>query len=434
MLNRVPQGVRTGIKSLILRLRVQLLGGLLFIVVPPIMVNFDFVIDDSATRNNSILVVLLSYFIGFYALKKLTAYPGINTNFYIIPVFSSVYGLMIAALLFLRLDYSRSLLGMCFILTLIWVYLVQYIVSKLARPTIAICPTENTQTLTAIAGAKWEVLKQSQTLLTDLPKDCSAVIADFNAEMDDKWQRLLAQCALAGIPVVDYKYIRESMTGKVRINHISENTLGTLIPNIIYIKIKVLVDSIFALIALVFLMPVLAGTALAVKLSNPGPAIFRQRRIGYGGKSFICYKFRTMHHCDEKLEDDESQIRTNAMTRDNDTRITRLGGFLRKTRLDELPQVINIIKGEMSWIGPRPEAETLSSWYENKIPFYSYRHVVRPGISGWAQVNQGHVVDIDDVDQKLQYDFYYIKNFSLWLDIIILFRTIRTIFTGYGAK
>ncbi|HXG99935.1 MAG TPA: sugar transferase, partial [Sphingomicrobium sp.] len=133
----------------------------------------------------------------------------------------------------------------------------------------------------------------------------------------------------------------------------------------------------------------------------------------------------------DHARDDE---RSAAMTGDGDDRITRLGAFLRRSRIDELPQIFNILKGEMSWIGPRPEAAVLSSWYTGEIPFYRYRHVVRPGISGWAQVNQGHVAHVDEVHEKLQFDFYYIKYFSPWLDTLILFRTIKTILTGFGSR
>ena len=107
---------------------------------------------------------------------------------------------------------------------------------------------------------------------------------------------------------------------------------------------------------------------------------------------------------------------------------------MRRTRLDELPQIFNILRGEMSWIGPRPEAVSLSAWYEAEIPFYRYRHIVRPGISGWAQVNQGHVADVEDVNEKLQYDFYYIKHLSYWIDIIIVLRTVKVVLSGFGSK
>jgi lipopolysaccharide/colanic/teichoic acid biosynthesis glycosyltransferase len=139
-------------------------------------------------------------------------------------------------------------------------------------------------------------------------------------------------------------------------------------------------------------------------------------------------KFRTMRPV--SIEDE----RRAAMTGSDDERITRVGAFLRRTRIDELPQIINILKLQMSWIGPRPEAEVLSIWYTSELPFYRYRHVVKPGISGWAQVNQGHVAEVAEVHRKLQYDFYYIKYFSPWLDLLILFRTIKTVLTGFGSR
>jgi lipopolysaccharide/colanic/teichoic acid biosynthesis glycosyltransferase len=151
--------------------------------------------------------------------------------------------------------------------------------------------------------------------------------------------------------------------------------------------------------------------------------------MGYRGTPFTMFKFRTMRHAPV-----ETDARTAAMTRSDDDRITKLGRVLRHYRIDELPQVLNIIRGEMSWIGPRPEAVPLSLWYESELPFYRYRHIVRPGITGWAQVNQGHVADVDEVLWKLHYDFYYIKNFSFWLDLLIVARTIRTVLSGFGAR
>src|SRR5205085_1144961 len=120
-----------------------------------------------------------------------------------------------------------------------------------------------------------------------------------------------------------------------------------------------------------------AIVALAIRADSPGPALFRQKRVGHAGRPIVVYKFRTMHNVQE------DDARSAAMTQDNDDRITRLGHLLRKLRIDELPQIINILKWEMSWIGPRPEAQVLSLWYTSEIPFYRYRHVVKPGISGW---------------------------------------------------
>jgi lipopolysaccharide/colanic/teichoic acid biosynthesis glycosyltransferase len=172
----------------------------------------------------------------------------------------------------------------------------------------------------------------------------------------------------------------------------------------------------------------MAAVAVAIRLDSKGPALFRQKRVGHSGRLITVYKFRTMRCADVADE------RAAAMTRNDDDRVTPVGKVLRNLRIDELPQIFNILKWEMSWIGPRPEAQVLSIWYTSEIPFYRYRHVVKPGISGWAQVNQGHVAEVNEVHRKLQYDFYYIKYFSPWLDVLIFFRTIKTMLTGWGAR
>jgi lipopolysaccharide/colanic/teichoic acid biosynthesis glycosyltransferase len=121
-------------------------------------------------------------------------------------------------------------------------------------------------------------------------------------------------------------------------------------------------------------------------------------------------------------------------TLDNDQRITRIGRFLRQYRIDELPQIINILRGDMSWVGPRPEAMSLAQWYEREVPFYIYRHIVQPGITGWAQVHQGNVGAVDAAQVKLEYDFYYIKHFSYWLDVVIVIKTLNTILARSGCR
>ena len=223
--------------------------------------------------------------------------------------------------------------------------------------------------------------------------------------------------------------LSESLTGRVEVAHLSENSFGSLIPARGYFHLKSIIDFFAALLLVPILLVPMLLVALAIRLDSRGPALFRQRRLGLAGKPITIFKFRTMRV--HLTGDDE---RGAAMTDDDDHRITRLGAFLRRTRIDELPQIINILKGEMSWIGPRPEALVLSSWYTGEIPFYRYRHVVRPGISGWAQVNQGHVANVDEVHEKLQYDFFYIKYFSPWLDLLILFRTVKTMVTGFGSR
>ncbi len=280
--------------------------------------------------------------------------------------------------------------------------------------------------LEVIPGVDWQMMRRpdlSETL------GCNAVVADFAADLPPEWERFLADAALAGRMVYQVKQLSESLTGRVEVAHLSENSFGSLIPARGYFHLKSVVDFLAALALVpVILLPMLM-VAGAIKIDSRGPALFRQRRIGLAGKPITIYKFRSM-----RVHDAGEDERGAAMTDHEDDRITRLGAFLRRTRIDELPQIINILKGEMSWIGPRPEALVLSSWYTGEIPFYRYRHVVRPGISGWAQVSQGHVANVDEVNEKLQYDFFYIKYFSPWLDLLIMFRTIKTMATGFGSR
>ena len=183
-----------------------------------------------------------------------------------------------------------------------------------------------------------------------------------------------------------------------------------------------------AFMSLPLVLPVCAIISLAILLLDGRPIFFFQKRGGFRGLPFTAYKFRTM-----KSEPTREPLARNQVIH-NDPRISPLGGFLRRHRLDELPQVLNILRGEMGWIGPRPEPLELSMIYEKKLPFYRYRHAVRPGLTGWAQVNQGHVTSVSDIDEKLKYDFYYIKNVSIWLDFLIILKTFRIVLFGIGAK
>jgi exopolysaccharide biosynthesis polyprenyl glycosylphosphotransferase len=266
----------------------------------------------------------------------------------------------------------------------------------------------------------------------DIPQDRAAnIVADFRAELPPDWERLLARASLAGIPVYHYKQLTESITGQVKIEHLSENSFGSLMPNRSYTPIKRLIDLVGSIVLIALLLPVMAVLAAAIWLQDRENPFFIQTRTGLGGRPFRMYKFRSMTN---RPEANGEAARDDAITQDDDKRITRIGRFIRRYRLDELPQLFNVLKGEMSLIGPRPEANALAEWYEENLPFYSYRNIVKPGLTGWAQVNQGHVATLEDIDIKLQYDFYYIKYFSFWLDVLIVMRTFHTILTGFGSK
>jgi lipopolysaccharide/colanic/teichoic acid biosynthesis glycosyltransferase len=169
---------------------------------------------------------------------------------------------------------------------------------------------------------------------------------------------------------------------------------------------------------------ILLPIAVAIYMQDRGPIFYSQIRTGLFGEPFKIYKLRTMNHQAELNGPKWSDV--------GDNRITPIGKWLRRSRLDELPQLLNVIKGEMSLIGPRPERPELEDDLEAKIPNYRLRHLVRPGLSGWAQVNMAYVSSMEDAEVKLSYDLYYLRNYGLWLDILILIKTIKTVLKGAG--
>ncbi len=183
------------------------------------------------------------------------------------------------------------------------------------------------------------------------------------------------------------------------------------------------VDIAFVVLASALVLPILGLIALAIKIEGGGPILFCQTRVGIGGSAFKLYKFRTMR-TDTSFQD--------LYTRENDPRITRVGNFLRRFRFDELPQLWNVLRGEMSLIGPRAEWDILVNQYERAIPYYNFRHLVRPGITGMAQVFFRYGASVDDAEQKLEYDLYYVQNYSLLLDFKILLKTVYVVFSSKG--
>jgi len=412
--------------SFLIRRRFQFAGALLVGAVFPWSARW--VLPGSlfeAASVNTLIGNFVAVTLAFSTRLSIETYPGIRRSSVILPAALTGHGVVVVWFVLTRFPYDRIGLAAGFLLHVAWLYILYIRAERKVRRRIAVVPFGATERLARIETVDWHVLKRPQLRDT---RSCNAIVADFSAELPDEWEAFLADAALAGRIVYQVKQLSESLTGRVELEHLSENSFGSLVPALGYFYLKGLIDFAFALVLLPLVLPLTAVVAIAIRLDSKGPILFRQRRVGHAGRSIIVYKFRTMRLAEEKDE------RSAAMTKDGDHRITRLGQLLRKLRIDELPQIINILKWQMSWIGPRPEAQVLSRWYTSEIPFYRYRHVVKPGISGWAQVNQGHVAEVDEVHRKLQYDFYYIKYFSPWLDVLIFFRTIKTIVTGWGAR
>lgn len=431
---------RSNSRSLVHSFRVQILFTFLLGVLFPILVRFDFhlVARQTPLYLTMLIWTTLAAFGGLGLYRRVLAVPGASPGYLILPAFTTSYLVVILVLFFFRLDYSRTILALSYLLLVSWMVFTVLVLRPEKKRRFLVVPGGRVERLRDIHTASWSYLQSPDDSLSA----CDGVVVDLRIDLSDRWARFIADATLAGTPVFHVKEIEESLTGQVEIEHLSENNLGSLNPNEAYLELKIIVDWLLAAISLIVLLPVFLLVALAIKLDSPGEVMFRQSRQGYRQRPFRIYKFRTMMagpsssaaqqgDAGEQLHDAEID---RAITRPGDNRITRVGRFLRRTRLDELPQILNILRGEMSWIGPRPEATVLSAWYDAELPFYSYRHIVRPGITGWAQVNQGHVADVGDVHKKLHYDFYYIKNFSFWLDVTIFFMTIKVILSGHGSK
>ena len=404
----------------------QLLVGGVFVVLLPAWWEWGFGELSWSTLTdaqlNTLTVTLFAFVIAFVSTRRIQQYPGAQTLGYLLTTPVLVWGCGLLLLSFLRGDYSRQVLLASLVLNILWVVSSYFAGRRFRIPKFGVVPFGRVSQILKQKNAR--VYKLAEPQLNGQRYD--AVVADFRADdMPADWERFLARCTLAGVPVFHYKQLVESLTGRVQIDHLSENIFGTLQPSGLYLGFKRVVDFIMVFLLLPFLIPLLLITAIVIKLDSEGSVFYTQQRMGYRGRSFKMYKFRSMY----------SDMEGRGFTEGSeDPRITRVGAVIRKYRIDELPQVLNVLKGDMSFIGPRPESMELSNWYEKDVPFFSYRHVVRPGLSGWAQVEQGYAAEVDGMTRKLQYDFYYIKNFSIWLDILIVLKTIRTVLTGFGAR
>ncbi len=237
-------------------------------------------------------------------------------------------------------------------------------------------------------------------------------------------------CKFSGIEVIDAPSFYEQITGKLLIENITPSWFifsnGFRMTSFLKLY-KRMIDIICSLIGLVLTLPLLPLIALLIKIDSRGPVFLRQIRVGEMDKPFMLFKFRTMRQ-------DAEQSTGAVWAQKDDPRITTLGKFLRKTRIDELPQLFNVLKGEMSIIGPRPERPEFVCELKKIIPYYSERHFVKPGITGWAQIRYPYGASVEDAIEKLRYDLYYIKNISLYLDMLIVIDTVKVMLFGRGAR
>jgi sugar transferase (PEP-CTERM system associated) len=240
----------------------------------------------------------------------------------------------------------------------------------------------------------------------------------------------LLEIRLRGIHVDDGTSLLEKTSGKIDVDELQPSWMifgdGFRLTQRHWFQRRI-ISTVLALILSIITLPLIPIIALLIKLGSPGPLLYRQKRMGLRGCVFDCFKFRTMR---PDAEADSGPT----WASDEDPRITAVGRFLRRSRLDEIPQIWNVLRGDMAFVGPRPERPEFVMRLSEQIPYYNVRHVVRPGITGWAQINYGYGATVEDAKEKLCFDLYYIRNISVMLDLLIVFYTIRAVILGRGVR
>lgn len=257
--------------------------------------------------------------------------------------------------------------------------------------------------------------------------DGASIVVDLKTVLSESMAQWVSSLSIAGLTIRALAPTYEEHTGRIPMAQLAEGwELARPVRANSYGPLERVVDVVLVVISAPLWIILGGGIAVAVRLGSPGPVVYRQEREGRGGDRFTLYKFRTMV---QDAEVDGPKFAT-----EDDPRLTGIGRWLRKTRMDEVPQLWNVLKGDLSLVGPRPERPIFVAEFSRTIPFYASRHLVRPGVTGWAQVNYGYADDEADTIEKLTYDLYYVKNMSLALDVQILGRSIWTVLTGFGAR
>jgi len=266
------------------RVRIQLGGALLASVILPVLVLVSFLHETPGTpllRQTTIGLGLAVLF-GFYLFRNMTTFPGMRTAYYLMPCFLISYGVVLIFFFFFRLEYSRGLFLSSFFICLAWFYLLDFVVQRRGSARIGVVPFGGIEQLDRVDWIEWVRLKHPV-----LDRAYDALVADFRADMPDEWEAFLANSALSGTAVFHVKQLREALTGKVEIEHLSENSFGSLVPFMAYLKVRRILDFLAALVAGLLLLPFLLAVALLIRLDSPGGALFRQRRMGYRGRTFV---------------------------------------------------------------------------------------------------------------------------------------------------
>lgn len=399
------------------------------------------------------VVLLISHWFDLYDPSHFDVKGELYFRLLLVPGFLSL-GLAIAGMIFPRIMLGKSsfLLGLIFltIALLVWRAFYGWLSEKpyFREPVYVLGGGERARRLVlglrkrSELGADvvgWSGNVQGalnrETMAADLmemvqQKHVRRVIVAVQDRRDASPMDELLKLRLRGVHIEEATSWLEKISGKIEVEQLYPSWIiyaqGFRFSTPFRVFRRLLAFSV-SLLGLLLTLPLMPFVVLAIKLDSPGPVLYRQERVGRGGKPFFCYKFRTMR---QDAEADTGPT----WALDDDPRITRIGRFLRTSRIDEIPQLWCVLRGDMAFVGPRPERPEFVKWLSEQLPYYGVRHMVRPGITGWAQVRYKYGNTIEDAKEKLQFDLFYIKNASLGLDVFIMFQTIKIVLLGRGAQ
>ncbi len=385
-------------------------------------------IDNDLIPHTKKLLFVFSFSGAFLAVLFLSTKrfslpnPGFRSEIFLVNSLAYVFiglGLSLARVPL----YSRTVFLVEFLLSTLLLTLFLYTLHRLFPRRIGLLPDLTASDFKALNPIQWVLIRSPAK---DSIKNLDGAIIDTKRSVNHEVSEILAQISSQNVPIYEEKQLIESMTGRVDLDRLTVMEFDKFIHHKAFLLPKRFTDTIVSILLLIPIGVIGILIATLIKADSSGPVFFRQTRIGYRGIPFSMIKFRSMHT--------ESNSSGTQFAAYNDERITRIGRFLRRTRLDELPQFLNVLRGEMSIIGPRPEQPTFAEDFSKTIPFYSLRHTVRPGITGWAQIRHGYAASEQETRIKLEYDFFYIKHISWWLELIIVIATLKTVILGTGHR
>lgn len=332
-----------------------------------------------------------------------------------------VYNFAIAVLAALRVpvSYTGLLLAAPFAVLVMVYGIVRF--RQMAPETVGILDFERAETIRDLLGGRATIIPDEFVEITSFDR----ILIDGEAHHSATWARFLTRAYMMGVEVTPWIRYVETRLRRVDVESFDLSHLAFSPSQIYYSKIKRFIDAAVVIVTAPITLPLIIVIWGYIRLIDGAPAIFTQERRGFGGRTFTMLKFRTMY---KQVEAGSTQTET------NDSRVIRGCRFLRLTRLDELPQLFNILRGEMSWIGPRPAELSVAAACERLVPQYDHRHLVQPGLTGWAQVSYGYAGTPEEELRKLAYDLYYVKELSFDLDLLIMAKTLRILLLRIGAR